>query len=362
MSSLCPEHTMNTLFRRTIPLMPAQNQRLADASVGVLLAGSSQLPKVARWLASTATIAGRVQFLRRLLDARFMTQELVYQPFLRHVLQGFSDPVWHVVIDRTVLHGYDTELLLIALAYHGHALPLVWMVIDFGCTSAEEQIALWQRVVPLIPPHCPVIAHGDTEFGSVHVMRFLQQQGWHFMLGQAANTRYCEWGSARWQLLRDLPVTPHRAMYLSNIAWTELHAYGPLNAFAFYDPHQNSPESPRRDIHYCATSLPITHPLRRLGRRRWGIECCFKGFKSAGWNLELSAIADFQRHDSLLILLSVAYLWTSCVGRWLCKTGKRRMIDHHPHRQLSLFRIGWDWLVSQFRLGNPCPAISTLYS
>jgi hypothetical protein len=328
----------------------------------VLLAGHAQLPKIARWLKHPGTQAGRIQFLQRLLNAPFMTQELVYHPLLRGMLRGFRDTTWHVMMDRSTLEGYEAEVLMISLSFRKRALPLVWEVIDFGCTSADEQIALWQRVLPLIPADQRVVAHGDTEFGSVKVMRFLRAQGWDFILAQPANTRYRPYRTQTWHLLRDLPVTPRQAVYLDTVEWTERHCYGPLNGFAFYAPRQNSPESPRRYVRYCATTLPIAHTLRREGRRRWGIEPFFKDYKSAGWNIELSALSCLERRNSLLILLSTAYLWATCVGRWLCKTSRRREIDAKPSRQLSLFRIGWDWLVSQFRQGHDWPLVTTLYS
>lgn len=361
-SSLSVEDTMQQLFCRYLPLSPAQNGRLACASVGVLLAGSAQLPKLARWLSQGGSQDNRVQFLRRLLQAPFLTQELVYQPLLRQALSGFKEKTWHVLMDRSTLEGYEAELLAASLSFRKHALPLAWQVIDFGCTGADEQLALWQRVVPLVATAQAVVVHGDTEFGSVEVMRFLRAQGWHFILGQPANTCYRPYRTATWQVLRDLRVTPRQPVYLPQVEWTEQHVYGPLNVFAFYAPHQSSPESPQRPIRYFATSLPITHTLRQLGRRRWGTECLFKDFKSAGWNLELSALSHDDRRDSLLVLLSVAYLWATCVGRWLCKTSQRRLVDTKTQRHLSLFRLGWDWLVSRYRHGLDWPLISTLYS
>jgi len=362
MSSLRLEDTMNTLFQCHIPISPAQNRRLARACVGILLASDCRFPKIARRLPSPVSQAGRVRFLQRLLSAPFVTQTHVYQPWLRRMVRGIQEGTWHLVIDRSTLEGYNAEWLLIGLAYRQHAIPLVWEVIDFGCTSAAEQIALWRRVLPLIPPDCHVIAHGDSEFGSVAVMRFLREQGWDFILGQAANTRYRHYGQADWKLLANLAVPKRGTLYLPRVEWTQQHRYGPLNVFAFYAPHQNSPESLRRDYRYCATTLPTTYNLRRLGRRRWSIECCFKDFKSAGWNIELSHIRHLERRDTLLTLLSMVYLWATGIGRWLCKVGKRREVDAHPTRHLSLFRIGWDWLVSQFSQGHDWPLVSTLYS
>lgn len=362
MRSPTAEDTMCALFCRHIPLSAAQNARLATATVGVLLAGEAQISKIARWLQQPISQVGREQFLRRLLDAPFMTQERVYQPLMRQMLASFDEPRWHVLIDRTTLQGYAAEWLVIALAFRGHALPLAWHVIDFGCTSAEEQLELWKTVLPLLEAAPAVIAHGDTEFGSVEAMQFFRTQGWDFILQQPANTGYRLPGTSQWSLLRDLPVTARSPVYLSDVEWTQQHRYGPLNLFAFYAPRQNSPESIRRDIRYCVTTLPIAHTLRCVGRRRWGIECCFKDYKSAGWNVDLSHVANFQRRDSLLILLSLVYIWVTCVGRWLCKQGHRAYIDAHARRQLSLFRIGWDWLIAQFRQGRAWPPIATLYA
>ena len=362
MSSLAPEHIMSRLFKRHIPFSPAQRGRVAQASSAMLLAKASCLPQIACWINQPISKAGRIQFLNRLLDAPFMRQEYVYQPFVRGILSGLRERVWHVVIDRTTWHGYRTEVLMIALAYRGHALPLVWQVIDFGCTSAGEQVQLWRQAACLIPASQVVIVHGDTEFGSVAVMQYVRQQGWHFIFQQPSNTRYCLPDQSSWSLLRDLPVSARHPVYLSNIVWTEAHHYRPLNLFAFYDPRQSAPESSRREIRYCVTNLPITHTLRQLGGRRWSIECLFKDCKSAGFNLTGSHLEHPQRADSLLVLLALTYVWVNCVGRWLCKTGQRRQVDTGRKRHLSLFRIGHDWLVSQFRQHRPWPLILTLYS
>jgi hypothetical protein len=41
-------------------------------------------------------------------------------------------------------------MLVISPAYYGHAIPLVWEIIDFGCTGAGEQIELLKRFVTLL--------------------------------------------------------------------------------------------------------------------------------------------------------------------------------------------------------------------
>ena len=361
MSSLRLEDTMSTLFRRHLTLSDSQIGRIARVAVGMILAGTAQLPKVARWLRNDAKQDNRIQFMRRLLDADYLTQQRVYQPFLRQALSFNHESVWHVLIDRTTLaKARDRELLAVSLSFRKRAVPLVWQVIDYGCTGADEQIPLLEQVKQVIPTEQKVVLHGDTEFGSVDVMRFAQRNKWDFILGQPGNTRYHDGDS--WCLLQELPITPRRPVYRSGIRWTKQHNYGPLNLFAFHSPHQASEFAARRDIRYFVTSLPTTHTIRRTGRRRWGIEPFFRDYKSSGWELESSALECPKRLNRLLILLSIDYLWATCIGRWVCKTGRRSEIDAKPSRHLSLFRIGWDWLIHQHVMGREWPQMLALYS
>lgn len=142
---------------------------------------------------------------------------------------------------------------------------------------------------------------------------------------------------------------------------TKDYGYGPLNVFAFYQPRFKGRGERTRDIGYYATTLPITPALRRQGHQRWGIEGGFKDFKSAGWQVHESALRDAKRREGLMVILSLAYVWATGIGRWLCKVGKRQLVDSKQQRHLSLFRIGWDWLVHQYVMDLSCPALLTLY-
>lgn len=360
MGSLTIEDTMISLFRPQIKLSESRIERLARVAGGMLLAGTTELTKVARWVNQNSWQVGRVRLLERVLDADYVTQETVYQPLLKQALSFYPADVWHVVMDRSTISD-DMEILAVTLNYRKRSIPLAWQLVDFGCTSAQEQIELLKHVFPLIPPSQKVVFHGDTEFGAVPVMRTVRERNWDFILAQPANTLFRVPGQP-WTMLSSLPITPQHAIYLSDIEWTQIHAYGPLNLFAFYDPHQNAPFNPRRDYRYCTTTLPIAHTLRRVGHRRWGVEPFFRDYKSSGWEIEASALTNPFRMERLLVLLGINYLWSTCLGRWLCKTGRRKEVDPYPSRHLSLFRLGYDWLIHQFRMGNPCPPLLALYA
>ena len=355
------EKSLQVVFEQTIPLSRAQLSRVSELAIALLLAGETPLSKIARQLPHCTQQDSRVRWIKRLLEAPFMTQEYVYQPWIRHLMQTHLAETVHLVIDRTDLLDHERDLVSINLNFRRHALPLVWQLRSTGMTGAGTQIDLLNQCKPLVPSDRQVILHGDNEFGSVAVMQWARTHGWDFIVGQAAKNYYRLSPTMPAQQLDALPVTPTQAVYRQHVELTKAHWFGPVNLFAFYQPvyHRNRR---KQAIRYYATSLPSAPTVRRTGKRRWGIECFFKDLKSAGWNLSLSRIRHLKRLQGLLIMLNLVYTWATCLGRWLCKSSQRSWVDGKPQRQLSLFRLGWDWLVHSIRVGAPCPALSTLYS
>lgn len=327
MSNSHLENTIYQLLCQTSPLRTTQLQRLATVCSAVQLAGTTTLSLIARRMAKPISQPGRVAFLQRFFHSPLFTQTAVYQPFVRQALQGYQAPIWHLVIDRSPLVPHVWDLLMVSLSFRKRAIPLAWQVLRFGSTSAETQIGLLRQVKALIPPTQTTIVHGDAEFGAVPMMQFISAHPyWDFILGQSRHTYY-QLGDWQWYYLGDLKVTHRQPQFLANIFWTKSHIYGPLNLFAFSQPRQNSKSGPRYEIRYCTTSLPIARTLRRVGRRRWGIEPMFRDFKSSGWQLDQSALTQAETRENLLVVLAINYLWATCLGRWLCKSGRRREID-----------------------------------
>jgi Transposase DDE domain len=347
----CDEH---------MALSASQTRHVRQLCMGVLLAGSSQLSRIARWLKQETQQDSRVQWIRRLLDADYLSQAYVYAPVIQRLLQGEAGQRLHLIMDRSNLVPEEVDVLSVCLSYHKRALPLVWQTMPHGMSDSQRQIQLLASCRPLLPLESRVVLHGDNEFGSVRMMQDVRQWQWDFVLGQSSKNCYRLAPTGSWQALASLPVSSSRSIYLNHIELTKEYAFGPLNLFAFYQPTFNGRKH-KHDITYCATSLPITPALRRIGHRRWGIECHFKDLKSAGWQLHLSALTDDKRREGLLCALSLTYLWATSLGRWLCKSARRSLIDAHPSRHLSLFRLGWDWLVHHYHMDLPCPVISTLY-
>lgn len=354
------EESLQVVFESAIKLSDAQIQRIHQISMGVLLAGSSHLSSIARWLKHTTQQDSRIQWLRRLLATDYVEQNYVYLPFVQQILTHHRAKTLHVIMDRTSLGDKKTDLLLLSVNFRNRAIPIGWEFMDHGMSGSEMQKTLIERCRAYLPPDVPVVFHGDCEFGSVDLMQYLSELGWDFIVGQSSKNYYRHSPNGQWHQLSTLPVTKQRAVYLDTIDITKRHGYGELNLFSFYKPRFSNRKR-KHDIINCVTTLPITHAIRRIGSRRWGIECCFKDMKSAGWHFHLSHLRNHSRQEGLFTILSLTYLWSTCLGRWLCKTGNRSEVDAKSKRHLSLFRIGWDWLVHQYAMDLPCPTLLTLY-
>ena len=361
MNYLPVEKSLQAVFVHSMPLSPAQTERIARLCNAIVLAGEVQLTKIARFMKGESQQDSRVRWIKRLLEADFVSQERVYQPFLKQTLAAFHESCWHLVIDRTALWK-GVDLATISLNYRKRAIPLVWTRVPYGGADEATYIQLVRRCVPLVPQHVQVVFHGDTEFGHSDMMRALREMGWDFMLAQPSHCCFRSSLQSDSLPLASLPVTPHHPCQLTRVELFAQERLGGLNMLAFYQPHYTRFNKLKRKVCYLATSLPLTPGLRRVGRRRWGTEPFYRDYKSSGWQVTASQLATPQRQEGLLIMLALSYLWSVCIGRWLCKTGQRRQVDSQPIRHLSLFRIGWDWLIHRLRCDLPAPPFLSLYT
>jgi len=180
------EKSLQAVIDATIPLSTAQKGRIRQACEGLLLAGSSQLAWIARWLPQTSTKDSRIKWLARILEAEYVSQERVYAPFVKQILKHYAPAVLHLAMDRTVWTEHETDLLSLSLNFRQRAIPIAWEFMPNGMSNYERQQALIRTSLSLLPEGIPVIFHGDNEFGSVRLMQYLQALGWDFIVGQSS--------------------------------------------------------------------------------------------------------------------------------------------------------------------------------
>lgn len=344
------EHALQAFLRQNAaPLTASQLRRIVIFGAALVLASRCHVRRVARFIHRPTTFAARVQWVQRLLTAAFVRPEIVYEPVLKSVLAPYRPPVWHLVIDRTHVPRWRCDILMVALAYRKRALPLVWCRVPSGHAPTAACIALLQRAARLLPSHAAILLHGDCEFGQAALLRWVSAQGWDFILAQSATTHFQAQRRQAFQPLQSLPVTRTHSCFVAD-AWLGRHeAFGRVNLYAFYQPHHECPSRRSRTVQYLATNLPSTRLIKVLGKRRWGIEALFRDWKAGGWEWTQSAVQTESRQTSWMTLMALCTLWQVLVGRAVCQHSQRPGVDPHAKRHVSLFQLGADWLVAEWR-------------
>jgi hypothetical protein len=85
------------------------------------------------------------------------------------------------------------------------------------------------------------------------------------------------------------------------------------------------------------------------------IEELFGDLKKHGFDLESTRLRHVLRLSRLTLMVCWLYLWLVALGEDLWHRGWRTQVDRTDRRDLSIFRLGWDWLERQLALDDPIP-------
>lgn len=93
----------------------------------------------------------------------------------------------------------------------------------------------------------------------------------------------------------------------------------------------------------------------RLYQRRMWIEEMFRDMKSHGFDLEKTYLRQPTRIKRLMLAISLVYLWLVSVSEHVRQSGLSSEIDRNDRCDLSIFRLGWDFIQRRLTFNNPIP-------
>ena len=257
-----------------------------------------RLTKLAAQLPGKALHSSKVKQLHR-----FFRNIRLSEDVLARFVLSFADPrerLW-LVIDRTNWRLGKTEIniLLVAVIVHGQALPLMWTLLPHGGSSSSTvRNALMGRVLHVLPAKRIAGLLGDREFIGKKWFKFLNKANVAPCIRLKANTKVG--GMPVWALFKGIPTGEVRWWY------RPLMVYGvPLRVCAVRDTHGH--------LLYVATLEHGQHALETYSRR-WSVECLFKHWKSAGFDLEATHLTHPDRLSTLLALVTLTSVWAWRVG------------------------------------------------
>lgn len=322
-----------------------RQRNLALLVVGLYLAQSVCLDKISSKLPIPAKKLSLADRLRRFLRNAAIRVEAYYEPLLAALLRGVADKDVLLIIDTTQVGPWHRALVL-SLSYRGRALPLAWSVHKGtrGSVVSTTQIALLEGVYQLLPPVRSVTLLADSGFDSSDLLLWLRAHAWHFVIRQKKRATVRPLEEKGWFALRDVALQPGETRALGWVFLAKTSPVGPVWVVLHWKKGEEEPW-------LLVSDYGDTRLILRLYRKRARIEAMYSDMKSRGFDLEKSRLEQPQRIERLMLGIAIAYLCFIALGSWVVKNGRRRHIDRPDRRDLSYFRLGWDWLDDRLRLG-----------
>jgi hypothetical protein len=339
----------DTWKRRICELRPGQRitqlRNFVLLVVGIYTSRSVYLSRIAGKIPGPAKLLSTTRRLSRLLDNAAIRVREWYGPVARQWLGA----QWHclreirLIVDGTKV-GFGHQLLMVSLAYRKRAIPIVWTWVKHvrGHSSAFKQLALLNYVRTLLPAGAAVFLVGDCEFGSVEVLKWLDQWHWFYVLRQKSGT--CIWLDQynTWKPFGSFVHQAGESLWLGRGYLTASEIYQ-TNLLVHWQTGEDEPW-------YLATNLPDhTMAVKHYRRRMW-VEEMHGDFKKHGFDLESTMLRDFLRLSRLTLAVALLYVWLISVGGRTIRQGLRHLVDRHDRRDLSIFQIGLRFI--QRRLTN----------
>jgi len=331
-------HLYDTWFRAVRKLLPEERitrvRNLVWLIVGMYLSQSVHLSRIAARLPLRVTLPATVQRLSRFLQSAAFRPRLWYRSLAEGLLAAAArcGPV-RLIVDGSKI-GARHQLLIVTLAYRKRALPIAWTWVrgPRGHSDGNKQLALLRYVQALLPEKAEVLLTGDSEFGSVPVLRQLERWHWHYVLRQKGSLLVCVTQDFHWQRLDQLLTHKGQVFWYPRALLTQEHLFH-TRLLAYWKPGEDEPW-------FLTTNLPGQDTTLRAYKRRMWIEEMFGDWQGHGVDVEKTRLGHFQRLSRLIFAIALLYLWLVTRGSQTIREGLRRLVDRKDRRDLSIFRIG----------------------
>ena len=157
-----------------------------------------------------------------------------------------------------------------------------------------------------MPDNIEVVLLGDSEFGSVSVLKQLESWPWNYVLRQKGRYLVQLSSKGEWQRIDTLLFTSGEKQWLSGIGLTQKHAYE-TNLLLFW-------KAGEKDPWFLATNLDSPVKVLRLYSRRMWIEAMFGDFKRNGFDLASIRLRHFLRLSRFTMAVALLYVWIVAFG------------------------------------------------
>jgi hypothetical protein len=349
-----------------LPDLPRPEQKaLAALLSGVVLEQDATLSRASAGIPGDAQERSKQRRAQRLLANPRLDVPRAQRRLLARVLQGRRGRL-DLVLDATTTgataHQAGTVTVVLALGWHGRALPLVWRSWTADAPGQNWSAAIQEMlamVQALLSPDVQVLLLADRGLSGAPLAHAAQALGWHYLLRVQYRTRVCHPDGTVQSLAQVVP-TPGTQCLLTDVhIWKKGHpswATTPrANVVAVW-------RAVDREPWLLVTDLPAS--LRRCTdyRHRTWEEELFRDLKSFGWQWQRSRVRQPERVERLLLVLVLATLWIAALAQRVLKRGWRPLLEERSRRCYSTFHLGLRWLTRLLTNEQHVPCLLHLWA
>jgi hypothetical protein len=313
-----------------------QTNAVADLSLAVAVAGDCRAGHLAPHVRARGNPASARRRCERFLANDRINPRLAQRALARSVLTHWAGRTVLLILDETP-RGEDLRAMCVRLGYARRAVPVAW---ECYRTHAPPRRmphlirGLLRQVRGCLPAGCEVVLLADRGLAWPVVVDFCHDSGWHYAVRLQGTTRI-RFPDGTERPVRELVGRPGDrwvgpAEVFKKAGWRGAHLAG------WWDRGMTEPW-------LILSDRPGVRHARVYAKRMW-VEESFRDDKSSGLGWDRSRVAKPRHAGRLLLVLAVAMVLAVSLGADVLKSGRRRRIDPHPARRLSIVQLGLRWL------------------
>ena len=297
-----------------LKLHPSRLKFLSLLMVAMVQAKTVNLASLVGMMESRAQAESLYRRAQRFFQMLRLSDEAVFSYALSlHPQQRYNRTNWK-------FGKLDINILTLAYAHEGVAVPLLWCLLPkAGNSATQERITLLERLLKLLPVEQLEVLLADREFIGGDWFAYLERKHIPFVIRVRKDALSDGWFHL-FGFFQHLPVGEHKVLKQRYIFGVELGVAGARLA----------------DGEYIIV-VSNRNPKQALASyvQRWQIECLFKALKSSGFDFEATHDKHLERISTLLAVVTLAFLWALKVGEFVHRQLKPVRVKSHGRKQKS---------------------------
>ena len=270
--------------------------------------------------------------------SRFFQKFTFEKKAMARLMSSFlPDEKWIVTMDRTnwKYGKVHINILMLAIAYKGIAIPILWVLLPketkSGNSNYKARIDIIERFIDIFGTEKIKVLVADREFIGKEWFRWLKENKIPFVIRikEGHRVKIGRGEVAVKELFGSLNLNQH-AYYRTR---KTIYGYQYLSLIAI---------KLKDEYLILATNIEQEKALD-FYKQRWEIETLFSAYKIRGFNLEETHLSENKKIDSMIAILSLAFVWCHTIGEWLNEKKAIKTLKH-GRKAKSLFLYGFEYL------------------